>query len=145
MKSGDYMQSIKYGDVVKVSGYDNGREATIVDIKSDEEVLVQMGTKTLHVNPNTITVMSRALQDRDGNCIELGLSVGDKVRYTYPNPPADVEKEQLIKYGEIVSFVSKKLVNVRWVGQDVDKTERIARLKWVPVIPVWFIKSQGGK
>ena len=37
------MANIKYGDVVKVSGYENGRQATIIDVKSEDQILVQMG------------------------------------------------------------------------------------------------------
>ena len=103
-----------------------------------------MGPKTLLVSSDMITVTGHALQDRDGNVVDVNLEVGDKIRYTYPNPPADPEEEQPVRYGEIVDFISEKRVSVRWFGTDEEKAERISRIKWVPMIPAWYVKNNGG-
>jgi ribosomal protein L24 len=137
------MRNIQYGDVVKVQGYDNGRQGSVIRVQSEDDILVQIGHNSIHVSQDMITVMSRSIQDNNGKRLEVKFHIGDKVRYTYPNPPANPEDEQQIRYGEITGFVSEKRVNVRWVGAGEDSIERVSRLKWIPMIPAWFVKMNG--
>jgi len=128
---------------VKVNGFDNGHQGTVLNLDSSNGILVQMGSKSMYFDPELVTVMARSLRDRNGNFINVEFEVGDKVKYTYPNPPANPDDEQPIRYGEITGFVSEKRVNVRWIGSDKDKVERLSRLKWVPAIPGWFNRFYG--
>jgi hypothetical protein len=136
--------NLKYGDVVKVKGYDQGRQATVLEVNEDNEVRLQMGTKVFRIGADKVSIMCRSNKDRYGNELELKLNVGDKVKYIYFDPPADPEQERPIRYGEITKILSEKRVNVLWANSGIDKAERISRLKWVPDIPLWFQKQIGG-
>ena len=137
------MNKLGYGDRVRVKGYEGGHEATVINLKSNNEVLVQMGTKVMTFSSDMVIIMSRSLHDQHGNMRQLSLQVGDNVKYTYPNLPANPEDSQPIRYGEIIDFISEKRVLVRWIGASEDKIERIGRLKWIPVIPGWYSKLHG--
>lgn len=126
---------IGYGDRVRIEGYEGGREGTVINVRPNDDVLIQMGSKTMVVGPDSVTVMARSLVDENQKRNELKLQVGDKVKYTYPNPPANPEDEQPVRFGEIVDFVSDKRCMVLWVDTTEPKVERLSRLKWVPMIP----------
>jgi len=134
------MRTINSGDVVKVQGYENGQQATVIKTDPNRGILVQMGAKSMYVNPDAVQLMCRSLYDENGNKVDLKLEIGDKVKYTYPNPPADPEEEQPLRYGEVVGYITEKRVLVRWVGSDEDKAERVSRLKWVAQVPEWYVR-----
>ena len=137
------MTSLYYGDIVKVNGYDLGQQGTVIQNISNNKMLIQMGTKTMQVNEDEVTVMSRSFQDRNGFKRQLTLSVGDNVKYTYPNSSATSLGEHPVRYGKVVDIVSQNRVSVRWVGENEDSIERISRLKWIPMIPAWYQKYYG--
>lgn len=135
------MRTIQHGDIVRVEGIGNGREGTVMKPRTERGAMVHMGTHSIYVSPDSLTIISRARWDEQNNPVEPDLQIGDKVRYTYPNPPADLTHKQPVRYGEVTGFVSEKRVNVRWVGASTDKVERLSRLKWVPMIPGWFLNG----
>ena len=134
------MQTIGYGDRVKIKGHGGGREATVINVKGNNDVVIQMGTQSFTVSSDMVTVMSRSHIDQNGKVMEYKLQEGDSVKLAYPRPPADPDTRQPVKYGELIKFISEKRALVRWVGASEDKIERVSRLKWVPIIPAWFAR-----
>jgi hypothetical protein len=131
---------IGYGDVVKVDGYDNGRQGTVIRQNDDSSYLIQMGSKTINATQEMITLARRCMENQDGSERDLSLQVGDSVTYTFPNPSTNADGS-LTRYGTVVSIVSKSRVMVQWLGEDEPSDERINRVKWVPMIPAWFKKN----
>lgn len=130
------MPEFNRGDIVRVEGYTNGRQGTILNTRDEGDIVVQMGTATILTRAENILVVSRSNRDDSNNLITPELKVGDKVKWVWLSfSPENVEK-----YGEIVSFVSEKRVMVKWVGSDTERVERLSRLKWISNYPA-FLRS----
>ena len=139
------MRTIQRGDIVKVNGYNNGRQATVLRVESPNDIVVKMGIQSLHVPLSMLAVVSRNRHDENGKVKNPQLQVGDRVKYTYPDTVSDIAmdaeaayKKRPVRYGVITEIISQKRVAVIWDGSDTEKAERISRLKWVPNIPQWF-------
>jgi hypothetical protein len=136
------MTTINVGDRVRVQGYEGGREGTIISIKNNNDVLLQMGTVTMVVGQDMVTVMSRSMTDKFGMPRVPKLELGDKVKRIYPKAQlSENDVEPPARYGEVTEIISEKRVRINWIGEDCENIERVSLLKWVPIIPAWFIQQ----
>ena len=139
------MRTVQRGDIVKVNGYNNGRQATVLRIESPNDVVVKMGVQSLHVPLSMLAVVSRNRHDEGGKVRNPKLKVGDRVKYVHVEKDMDpamehdvVYKKRPVRYGVITSMISQKRAAVLWDDKDTEKSESLNKLKWMPNVPQWF-------
>lgn len=128
------MRQVTRGDIVRVEGYPKEQQGTVLALKEDKKVTVQIGTAVIMTRAENILVLSRNNKDDGGHLIEPKLEIGDKVKWIWLNPNPEYPNA----WGEVVGFVSEKRALVKWVGKDEPRVERISRLKWIPFYPIYI-------
>ena len=139
------MISIKSGDIVKVNGYNNGRQATVLRVESPVDIVVKMGHKSMHVPMSMLAVVSRNRHDELGRVVTPKINIGDRVKYVHVKTNVDYALDNDTptrrypnRYGFVTGIINHKRVNVLWEGKEIEKSENLSNIKWVPNGPNWF-------